>query len=127
MSATFATSPIVPKLDVDANNQSDPLTDGLLILRFMFGHSGPGLTADALGANATRSDPAVLESYLIDIAPYLDADGNGEVDALTDGVLIFRYLTGGFSDAALIEGAIGPSATRSTRIEITSHLDTLVP
>lgn len=42
----------------------------------------------------------------------LDADGNGVADALTDGLLILRYLSG-FSGEALIADAIAPDATRN--------------
>ena len=39
-------------IDIDENNTYDALTDGLLILRFMFGLSGESLVSGALGANA---------------------------------------------------------------------------
>lgn len=55
VSATFAANPIVPRLDVDANNQSDALTDGVLIVRYLMGLNDPALTAGAVGPGATRS------------------------------------------------------------------------
>lgn len=47
--------------------------------------------------------------------PYavLDIDGNGQVDALTDGVLTLRYLLGLRGDA-LVAGATGACASRDT-------------
>jgi hypothetical protein len=42
----------------------------------------------------------------------LDIDGNGEVDALTDGLLIVR-VANGVRGAALVRGALGPGATRT--------------
>ena len=47
------------------------------------------------------------------VPPYavLDIDGNGQVDALTDGVLTLRYLLG-LRGAALIAGALGACASR---------------
>ena len=47
--------------------------------------------------------------------PYavLDVDGNGQVDALTDGVLTLRYLLG-LRGAALVAGATGGCASRDT-------------
>lgn len=53
-----------------------------------------------------------------------DADGNGLLDAATDGVLIARYLLGMTGDS-LINGALGPGATRTTGVAISSHLATL--
>jgi hypothetical protein len=59
--------------------------------------------------------------------PYatLDVDGNGSVDAMTDGVLIIRYVLGNRGDA-LIAGAVGPCASRATAGDIESYLATLV-
>ena len=48
------------------------------------------------------------------------------MDALTDGLLIVRYLMG-LDDPALSAGAVGPGATRSTGPAIVTHLNTLVP
>ncbi|MEO8132496.1 MAG: RHS repeat-associated core domain-containing protein, partial [Betaproteobacteria bacterium] len=50
---------------------------------------------------------------LNDIRPLLDIDGNGQADALTDGLMIIRYLFG-LRGASLIGGAVGPGATRTT-------------
>ena len=56
----------------------------------------------------------------------LDIDGNGQVDALTDGLLISRYLLG-ISGPALIAGAIGAGATRLTFTQIENYLAGLLP
>lgn len=46
-----------------------------------------------------------------------DIDGNGQVDAATDGLLVLRYLLG-MRGAALVTGALGPCASRdATAIE----------
>lgn len=41
-------------LDIDGNGTIDALTDGLLILRAMFGLTGTAVTSGAVAANATR-------------------------------------------------------------------------
>ena len=51
-------------MDVDGNGHLDPLTDGMLLMRHMFGFTGQALVEDALGENATRTDPAEIEAYL---------------------------------------------------------------
>ncbi len=51
-----------------------------------------------------------------------DFDGNGQQDALTDGLLLFRFLFG-FSGEPLVMGAIGPGATRVTPIDVLNYLD----
>ena len=110
-------------LDIDANRNIDGLTDGLILLRYLFGIIGPALTADATAPNATRTDPGAVKLYLDQIRPMLDVDGNGNVDALTDGILILRYILGLRGDA-LIGGAIGPNATRTTAPAIEEYIAT---
>jgi len=56
----------------------------------------------------------------------LDIDGNDKVDALTDGLLILRYLIG-LQGAALVNGVVANDATRTTAEEIEAHLETLMP
>jgi hypothetical protein len=127
VTATFAPAGTVVTLDVDASAPAsvyDALTDGLLIVRFMQGLSGPALTDGLLGANA--ASPDAIATYLADIRPALDIDGNGHIDPLTDGVLIVRYLFGLTGDA-LIQGAIGDGAKRSTATLIESHMLGLMP
>jgi hypothetical protein len=61
-----------------------------------------------------------------DCVSCLDIDGNGAADALTDGILILRYLFG-FSGATLIDGAVAPDCTRCTAPEIEAYLENLMP
>ncbi len=56
----------------------------------------------------------------------IDIDGNGDVDALTDGLLILRYLFG-IRGPALIEGAVANDCSRCTVFEIEEFLQGLVP
>ena len=51
-------------MDVDGNGHLDPLTDGMLLMRHMFGFTGQALIEDALGENATRTDPVEIEAHL---------------------------------------------------------------
>ena len=79
--------------DVDGNGQSDALTDGLLILRFLFGITGPALTEGAIGAGSNKNFTDIID-FLTTNSTALDVDGNGSSDALTDGLLIIRYIFG---------------------------------
>ena len=45
-------------------SQSMPLTDGLMILRYLFGIRGENLSLDALSPNADRTATNELEEYL---------------------------------------------------------------
>ena len=56
-------------LDVDGNGQADARTDGLMILRYLFGFRGAALFSnDAIGSGATRT-PAQTESYIKALMP----------------------------------------------------------
>ncbi len=55
-------------LDVDGNNQVDPLTDGLMLVRAMFGLTGTAVTNGAIGTG-TPTRPAWDK-----IQPYLNAN-----------------------------------------------------
>ena len=113
-------------LDVDGNGSADALTDGILAVRYLFGFGGADLTAGALGNGASRTEPAQLTSFLNDAGDTLDIDGNGSTDALTDGILLTRFLFG-FSGQTLTQGAIGEGASRSSPDAVASYLEQFAP
>ena len=119
--ATFAPGATVPKTDVDGNAKYDALSDGLLILRYMFGLTGPALIANATDPNGTRTLAPDIVQHLTNIKPQLDVDGNGQADALTDGLMLIRYMFG-LRGAALLNGAIGPGATRTTIVQVETYI-----
>ncbi len=128
VTATFAAAGTVATLDVDASapvGTYNALTDGLLIIRWMFGLTGNALISNAVSPGAQRATATAIADYLTNIKPKLDADGNGSVDALTDGLLIIRRLFG-LSGTALTNNAIGPGATRNAA-EIETYLQGLMP
>jgi hypothetical protein len=49
---------------VDGNGTPDPLTDGLLFLRYLFGFTGTTLTDGATAMNCSRCDAATIIPYL---------------------------------------------------------------
>jgi hypothetical protein len=59
-----STRPPPCSLDVDGNGSIDALTDGLMLLRAMFGLTGTAVTSGAVGAGATRPSWAQLYPYL---------------------------------------------------------------
>ena len=111
-------------LDVDDNGDTDALTDGLLVLRHMFGLSGDTLVLGAVGSEAARSEPDEIESHLTAAGEKLDVDGDGGVDALTDGLLILRDLFG-LSGDALVTGVLSDSSERKTSEQVISYLATI--
>ena len=92
--------------DIDASGKAEPLTDGLIILRYLFGFTDDALVNGALAGNATRRSSLDIYAFLETHAAQLDVDGDGRAEPLTDGLLLLRYLFG-FEASALITGAIG--------------------
>ena len=91
-------------LDVDKDGETKALTDGLIILRYLFGFRGESLTQNALGEDAVRTQPTEIIDYLDQSGTALDIDGDSNQAALTDGLLILRDLFG-FDGPSLTQGA----------------------
>jgi hypothetical protein len=108
--------------DIDVDGYTTALTDGLLVLRHLFGFAGSTLTDGAVTGTATRSNAATIASYLNTNLGHVDIDGDGSTEALTDGLLLLRYLFG-FDGATLIEGALGVTATRITAEDVKSYIE----
>lgn len=128
VSATFVPEGTPISLDIDnsgAPTQFDAATDGVMILRLLLGLSGDAITDNARVNMATGRTAKETQDYLALIKPVLDIDGDGSVDALTDGVLIVRYMIG-LRGSALINGVLGSQATRSDTA-IADYLSGLMP
>ena len=83
------------------------------------------LTASYAGS-ATFSSVSASTGFSVVAPTKIDIDGNGSVDALTDGLLIERWLSG-LTGIALTNTAIGTGATRITPADITAYLTALRP
>ena len=113
-------------LDIDGNGEFDALTDGLLILRSFFGIENDSLTSGAIGNNSVYSSATEVQARISSIHSSLDIDSNGQLDALTDGLIILRYLFEMRSNS-LIDGVISPTGNRSNLEDILTYFDTLIP
>jgi len=110
--------------DFDQDGQVDALTDGLILMRHGFSLSGENLIRDATNnLNITHQD---VTNALEDAQGILDIDGNGHFDALTDGLILMRYLFS-LSGENLIDDAISTSANRISAAEITSYIQLHMP
>ena len=126
VSATFAAPALTGRpLDVDANDSADALTDGLMILRALFGLTGASLITGAIGPNATRPDAAQIAQHIRDIGPILDIDGNGAVNALTDGLLVLRHMFG-LRGSSLTVNAVGTGARFTDPAEIAARIQAAI-
>jgi hypothetical protein len=117
-------APGIP-LDIDGDGAVEPLTDGLLVLRYLFSFTGTTLTNGAVGSECTRCDASTIEPHLDGLGNTLDIDGDGAVEPLTDGLLVLRYLFS-FTGTTLTAGAVGDECTRCDAAAIEPHLAGLV-
>jgi len=111
--------------DFDNNGQVDALTDGLVLLRYTFGLRGETLSKGAIAADSSFTS-SQIEEEVIKALIIADIDKNGEVDALTDGLVLLRYLFGLRGDA-LIAGVISYGAERTTVQDIESYIIKFLP
>ena len=106
-------------LNVDANLVTRPDSDAMLVLRYLTGYRSQSFIANTVGPNPGRSN-AEIETYLADLLAQgkLDADGDGQSLAMTDGLLILRAMLGLTGDA-LTAGAVNtahPNARNAQQI-----------
>ena len=121
--------------DVDGDGKESPLTDGVLLMRYMDGdhtRDPENWTVGAIGIHASRGAGEIAD-YIDETYDRieqtdngnryrtLDIDGDGHVFSKTDGVLISRFLAG-FSGAVLTTGALGNGATRTNDKELRDFL-----
>ena len=57
------------ELDIDGDGEAKALTDGLLLIRYLFGFSGDSLTAGAIGLDAERTTAEEIQAYIGDRVP----------------------------------------------------------
>ena len=113
-------------LDIDGNGDADALSDGLLILRNMFGLTGEALIINAVPTSAKYTSAADIEARISGLGLLLDVDGDSRIDPLSDGLLILRYLFG-ITGSSLTNGVISQDATRTTPQAIEEYLSRLAP
>ena len=127
---TFSSAPATViggmTLDVDGNGRKEPLTDGLLTMRGLFGFEAAALTNGAVGVGARRVSGRDLGLFVQNGRDTLafDIDADDHVEPLTDGLLMLRWLFG-FRGDQLTQGAVGPRARRTSAADISTFLTVL--
>jgi hypothetical protein len=111
-------------LDVDGDGTAAGFTDGVLLLRWLFHLRGTMLAHGAVAPACTRCSAEEIETYLASMDGDLDVDGNGIEAALSDGLLMLRWLLG-LHGQTLVASAVGRGCTRCTPETIESFLDAL--
>jgi PKD repeat protein len=117
----------VGNLDVDLNGHVTGMSDGLIVLRYLFDFRGPPLVAKILGQNAQRTDPNQIAAFLASsLSTMLDIDANGRSLGMSDGIILLRYLFD-FQGPPLVNNALGAGATRTDPAEVLAFLDSYMP
>ena len=134
---TFYAAPTTIQLDrfnfdVDGNGKANALTDGLLIMRYLFGliiydEAYPNALESAVATDAIRKKSNEIWTYLNNGREELDIDRNGDEDALTDALLIMRYMFNLDTGDSLIENAIGENAENDTAEKVIPFIKHYLP
>ncbi len=102
------------RLDVDGDGTRRAFGDGLMQLRAMFGLRGTGITAGTgLSTAAQTHDRTDRTARDFVATQVLDIDGDGQVTADRDGLILLRVLLG-LRGSAVLAGLNQSGATRTT-------------
>jgi hypothetical protein len=112
--------------DFDDNGQVDALTDGLMMIRHLFGLKDDLVTNNAIASNSPLDSPQVIAEIAGSIWGIADIDADGKINALTDGLLLLRHLFE-LPNGLLTIGAVGKDATRASTEEIQSYIGAHMP
>lgn len=98
-------------LDVDGDGVVRPLSDGLMVLRYLMGFQGSALTQKAMSPMGSRSTSASVAAWIERgrQESWLDFDGDGRTTALGDGLMLMRAMFGMQGDS-LLSKAIAPQS-----------------
>ena len=120
-------TPAFGAIDIDGNQRYDALTDGLLILRGMFGLSGDAMLAGATADDSNFDSAEEIKMQFDALETLLDVDDDSKVDALSDGLLILRYLFG-LRGETLVSGVVNlEEGNRTNADQIEEYLSNLSP
>lgn len=109
-------------VDADGDGNSVWSTDGIMILRNLFGMTPEKVVEGAVGPSCTRCTAQDIDSWLTTFNANYDVDGDGNSVWSTDGIMILRDLFG-MTPEKVIEGAVGPDCTRCNATDIAQYID----
>ena len=113
----------VTTADIDGNNRFEPLSDGILAIRYLAGFTGNALTVGVVDPSGARNTAEDIINYLDAARPtMLDIDDDGTAQPLSDGIVFIRHLAG-FVETALVHDAVNPAGNRTDPQQISDFLD----
>ena len=111
--------------DFDGNGELDALTDGLLFLRYAFDLTGADLTGGVIAHDSPLSHEEIEQS-LVNAMAIADIGGDGNFDALTDGLILMRYLFD-LRGEIFVQGILSDGATRVNHAEVQEYIELYMP
>jgi hypothetical protein len=111
--------------DFDNSCHADALTDGLIMLRYGFDSHGDNLVRGVMHPNSTFTASEV-EARIQSSLSIMDIDQDGSFDALTDGLILLRYLFDVYGER-LVQDVVSPTGTRTSPEAITQHIEHHMP
>jgi len=111
--STVAADFVTVNMDIDGNGVTEPATDGQMIVRFLMGMRGADITrgGELVASDCTRCSEQKIADYLAANRAAYDADGDGNADALSDGLQRVRFLSA-VTGPALTQDVIAPGCVR---------------
>ena len=124
-STTYDMDVLAATWDFDGNGEVDALTDGLLLLRYTFSLRGESLSRNVIAADSPLL-PNEVEAEIVNAMVIADIDDSGDVDALTDGLLLLRYLFG-LEGEALVQSVTAYGAQRTSAEDVYDYIVKFLP
>jgi len=122
-SATTVPSPTC-SVDVNGDSSFDIADEGVFILRTLFGVTDASAYVNLGHSCATRNHVDALAAIRAAATSLdWDIDGDQQVTALTDGLLLLRLMLG-LSGDALTQGAVNPAGTRTSSNDVLNYVYT---
>lgn len=109
------------RFDIDGDGEVLALTDGLILIRYLFGFRDDALMQGADSALSSRQTAAAISSFLESNLDRFDVDGDGHAQALTDGLIVIRHLFG-FEGSALLQGVQSAMAMRTSSEAVAAYI-----
>ena len=109
-------------LDIDKDGKVLQQTDATLIMRYLLGFRGSKLIEKAL-ASSIENNSSKIEATLFRLvsSKLLDIDGDGEVKAFQDALILSRWIIG-IRGKDLIRGVIQEKSSRKSSKEISNYI-----
>ena len=111
--------------DFDGNGQGDALTDGMLLVRYEFDLRDSVMVEGAVAENSPLSHTEI-QLNLDEAKDIADINGDGQVRALSDGLLLLRHLFG-LGGNRLVKDAVYSQGSRQTPEDIAAYINSYMP